>query len=75
VPAADGIGQVRVIERLGVESLVAVAMPFGDITARTAADTALEPDMRVNVELTPAEIHVFSLKTGERLETAVAVAR
>jgi ABC-type sugar transport system ATPase subunit len=69
-PAADGPGQVRVIERLGVESLVAVAMPFGDITARTTADTELAPDTRVSVELTPAEIHLFSSETGERLDAA-----
>jgi ABC-type sugar transport system ATPase subunit len=68
--AADGVGQVRVVERLGVESLVAVAMPFGDLIARAGANTTLEPGDRVDVRPDPAQMHLFELDGGQRLSTS-----
>ncbi len=69
-PAAEGVGQVRVVERLGVESLVAVAMPFGDLIARTGANTTLEPGDRVDVQPDPDQAHLFDAESGERLATS-----
>jgi ABC-type sugar transport system ATPase subunit len=68
--AAEGVGQVRVVERLGVESLVAVALPFGDLVARTGANTTLQPGDRVDVATDAEQAHLFDAETGARLPTS-----
>jgi ABC-type sugar transport system ATPase subunit len=65
--SAEGAGQVRVVERLGVESLIAVGMPFGDVVARAGANTTLQPGDQVDVLPDGEQAHLFDAETGERL--------
>jgi ABC-type sugar transport system ATPase subunit len=64
----EGTGRVRVVERLGTDSIVAASMPFGDIFARAPADTPLDTGDRVLIRIEPGHVHLFSVEDGSRLD-------
>ena len=66
-PNGGNQGVVRVVQRLGTESLIVVGTPAGDLVARVQGPTPAAPADRVSVELDPDALHFFDLESGERL--------
>jgi ABC-type sugar transport system ATPase subunit len=64
-PASRGPGRVRLVERLGVESLIVIELPAGDLIARSDADVALDAGDAVEVEVKSGKAHLFLTGSGE----------
>ncbi len=69
----SGPGRVRVVEHLGVDSLIAVTMPFGDVVVRGTADPHVAPEDKVSMLVDPNQIHLFDPTSGERIPVEPSV--
>ncbi|MFC0530325.1 ABC transporter ATP-binding protein [Phytohabitans kaempferiae] len=64
-----GDGRVRIVERLGTETHVIVAMAHGELTARMAGDAEIEAGQGVQVGTT-TNVHIFEAdEDGSRVDT------
>jgi multiple sugar transport system ATP-binding protein len=60
-------GHVDLVESLGSELHVTVALAGGSVVAKAPADAPVRPDQTVRLAVEPERLHLFDAETGQRI--------
>jgi multiple sugar transport system ATP-binding protein len=63
-PAANLVGNVEIVERLGNATIMYVETPAGQIVVQDPGDVATKVGDNVSVILNPSSVHIFSAEVS-----------